>query len=62
MANRWMHINKFVNKKLSYKNNHLKYDMNFIISPKASTIYAFHFILWLLDVIMNGNVYGRKFQ
>jgi hypothetical protein len=43
-------------------NNHMKYDMRFIISSKASNIYALHFMLWLLDVIMNGNVYCRKFQ
>jgi hypothetical protein len=53
---------KFLNNKLSYMNNHMKYDMRFIISSKASNIYALHFMLWLLDVIMNGNVYCRKFQ
>lgn len=62
MANRWMHMNKFVNNKLSYKNNHMNYDMYFIISSKASHIYDFHSMLWLLDDIMNGNVYCRKFQ
>lgn len=62
MANRWMHMNKFVNNKLSYKNNHMEYDTYFIISSKTSNIYALHFMLWLLDVIMNGNVHCKKFQ